>query len=140
MKKNYRIVSPPQKFMQLQQIYANFGSKPVVAYGCKVKNNTPTGGYVIAAQNNPGENPDAIKLYMKQLKERFPEKEPIYWICIKEDGITYDFGEGEVKTLPEIMEKPPSKAQKAVDGIPDEILARALASAFKTNPSKTKDG
>ena len=126
--------------MDLPKIYANFGSRPVVAYGCKVKKETPAGGYVIAVQTEEEENSDGLKAYMTQLKERFSAKEPIYFICVREDGIIYDKGNGEVKTLPDIVEKKPSKAQRVVEGIPDELLARALASALKpkeTDPDKS---
>lgn len=131
MKKNYKVAPPPQKYMELPKIYASFGSRPVVAYGCKVQNNTPMGGYVIAVQNQEDEPTDGIKEYMRQLKARFTAKEPIYLICVREDAIVYDMGQGEVKTLPEITEKKPSKAQRTVEGIPDEVLAMALASALK---------
>ena len=131
MKKNYKVTAPPQRFMTLPKIYATYGSRPVVAYNCKVVKDTPMGGYVIAVQDQADEPTDGIKAYMGQLKARFAEKEPIYYICLREDTIIYDKGEGEVKTLPPIEEKKPSKAERAVGGLPDEILAAALASAVK---------
>ena len=135
MKKNYKVIPPQQKYMELPKIYANFGSRPVVAYGCKMKNNTPMGGYVIAVLNGPEEETEGIKAYMKQLKDRFAEKEPICLICIREDAIIYNSGGEDVKTLPEITEKKPSKAQRTVEGIPDELLAKALASALISGKS-----
>ena len=131
MKKNYKIAKPPQRFMELPQIYATYGSRPIIAYNCKVPKETPIGGYIIAVQNEPDEPNDGIKAYMKQLKERFSAKEPIYYIRVREDIIIYDKGQGEVKALPDIQEKKPSKIQLAVEGIPDETLAKAISSAFK---------
>ena len=132
MKKNYKVTAPPQKYLELPKIYATYGSRPVVAYGCKVtKSNTPIGGHVIAVQDKADDPTDGIKEYMKQLKARFADKEPIYYICVKEDAIVYDIGEGNVRTLPDIAEKAPSKAQKAIDGMSDELLAAAVASVFK---------
>ena len=131
MKKNYKVVPPPQRFMELPKIYANFGSRPVIAYNCELVKETPMGGYVIAVQNEGDEDTSGIKEYMRQLKGRFSEKEPICFVCVREDSLVYDKGAGEVKTLPEIQEKKPSKAQRALEGIPDEILAKALASSVK---------
>jgi len=136
MKKNYKVVPPQQKYMELPKIYAAYGSRPVVAYSCKVVNDTPMGGHVIAVQNQPGESTEGIKSYMNQLKARYAAKEPIYYICVREDAIIYDKGQGEVKTLPEITEKNPSKSQRVVEGIPDEILAMALASSLKEENKK----
>ena len=138
MKKNYKVMPPPQKFLELPQIYAHFGSRPVVAYGCKVVNTTPMGGHVIAVQDQADEPAEGIKAYMMQLKGRFPEKEPIFFLCIREDAIIYDKGQGNVRTLPEIMEKKPTKAERAVLNLADETLAKALASALKDN-AKTED-
>lgn len=135
---NYQVVPPKQKFMDLQKIFATFGSRPLVAYSCKVVNETPMGGYVIAVQTAMNESTAGIKEYMRQLKERHSEKEPIYYICIREDGIIYDNGDGEVKTLPEIMEKKPSKVQKKVESVSDEVIAKALASSLKKTDSKNK--
>ena len=139
MKKNYKIVPPPQKFLSLPQIYAAFGSRPVIAYACKLVKETPMGGYVIAVQNEAEEPAEAIKAYMTQLKARFAEKEPIYFLCVREDAIIYDKGEGNVRTLPEITLKEASKAERAVGDIPDEILARALASALKNKDENISD-
>lgn len=133
MKKNYKVAPPPQRFMELPKIYAAFGSRPVVIYGCNVVKNTPMGGYVIAIMDSADEPTDGIKEYMRQLKARFAEKEPICFLSVREDGIVYDKGEGEVKTLPEITERKPTKTERAVDNIPDEILAQAISSAFKGN-------
>jgi hypothetical protein len=44
--------------------------------------------------------------------------------------LTYDNGSGEKKALPKIEVKK-SKEQKAVEGIPDEFLALALASSLR---------
>ena len=133
MKKNLKVVPPQQKYLGLPKIYAVYGSRPVVAYKCKMRNDMPMGGYVIAVLNTSEEPTDGLKAYMKQLKERFAEKEPICYICVREDIIIYDKGEGEVKTLPEIVEKEPSKTHRALEGIPDDILARALITALIGN-------
>lgn len=117
--------------MDLPKIYMTYGSRPVIAYGCQMVRETPMGGYVIAVQNNDDDDTTSIKEYMRQLKEKFSEKEPIHYICIKEDAIVHDNGLGEVKSLPEIMEKKPSKMQRTVEGIPDDIFAKALASSLK---------
>jgi len=131
MKKNYKVVYPPQKYLELPKIYAVFGSKPVIAYGCKVKKETPQGGFIVAVQNEENEPSNEIKAYMKQLKERFPEKEPIYYICVREDAIIYDKGNGEVKTLPEIEEKP-SLAQQRIDEMDEELLVMAIITALRS--------
>ena len=129
--KNYKIAKPPQKFLKLPQIHSIFGQKPVVAYSCTVKNNTPTGGYIIAVQNEENTPTDGLKLYMKQLKAKFRDKEPIYYICIKENEIIYDKGEGDVATLPPIEEKSLSKEHKALESMSDELLAMAIATVFR---------
>lgn len=132
MTKNYKLIPPKQKYMDLPKIYATYGLKMVVAYSCKVVNNMPMGGYVIAVQDNLKGSVADLKSYMKQLKQRFPNKEPFYCISIKEDGITYDNGKGEVKKLPEIVEKKTSELQRNLENIPDEILAKALATVLFT--------
>ena len=137
MAKNYKVIPPQQEFMELRKIYAAFGSKPVVAYGCNVVNNTPMGGHVIAVMNKPEGSTEGIKAYMKQLKERFPEKEPVYYICIREDGIIYDSGQGEKKTLPEIMEKGPSEVQQHLESFPAEMIAKALSTALFEDKDKS---
>ncbi|MCL1997567.1 MAG: hypothetical protein FWG65_02235 [Turicibacter sp.] len=131
MEKNYRIMPPPQKYLTLPQIFAKYGSRPIIAYGCKLKNNVPLGGYIIAVANEAGGDIRRIKAYMRQLKERFTDKEPISFICVREDTIIYDTGAGNIKTLPPIETKEPSKQQKALESMSDEILARALAAIFK---------
>ena len=129
-KKNYKIVPPKQKYMDLPKIYATYGSTPVVAYKCKVVADTPMGGYVVAVLNEPDESSEGLKAYLRQLKNRFAAKEPIYYISIREDALIYDNGSGEVKGLPAIVLKEPSEVERAVNNIPDELIARALASAL----------
>jgi hypothetical protein len=146
--KDYKIIPPPQKYRSLSEIYDAFQTRGVVAYGCKTEEGIPLGGYVTAVQDSaqagPGKGnmenkPHAqpgIKEYLRQLKERFKDKEPIFYMRVLKDEtidqvlLTYDNGGGEKKALPKIEIKK-SKEQKSVEGIPDEILAIALASSLR---------
>ena len=51
--RDYKIVPPKQKYMNLPAIFASFGPRPVVAFNCTMENKAPMGGYVIAVQNLP---------------------------------------------------------------------------------------
>ena len=139
MIKNYKVLAPPQKYLELPIIYTLYGSRPVIAYNCKVGNGAPYGGFVIAVQNDADGPTEGIKAYMAQLKERYFSREPIYYICVKENVIVYDMGKGEVETLPDIIEKKPSKAQQAVESIPDEVLAQILSAVFRQEDTQVQD-
>jgi len=133
--KNYKIVAPPQKHMTLEAIFEIFGSRPVVAYRCKLdEEGVPTGGFVLAVQNEPKGSIAGIKSYMSQLKQRHPEREPICFLCVQEPkpgvlGLIHDKGSGDIRTLQKIKVKT-SKAEEMASRIPDELLAKAVASAF----------
>jgi hypothetical protein len=160
--KDFKTVPPPQKYRSLSEIYDTFQTRGVVAYGCKTEDGIPLGGYVVAVQDAPapastytsgnmqnagktgtagGIKPaprpqPGIKEYLRQFKEKFKDKEPIFYMRVLKDEtidqilLTYDNGSGEKKALPKIEVKK-SKEQKAVEGIPDEFLALALASSLR---------
>ena len=139
MAKNYKVVKPPQKFFKLPQVYAAFGSRPVIMYKCKEVNGVPMGGFIIAVQNDASESSKNIKEYMLQLKDRYGEIEPIYYICVREDAIYYDKGKGNVRTMPAIQEKSASKEQRGLESLPDEVLAMALKGFDKFTDDELAD-
>ena len=138
--KNYKLVPPPQRHLSLREIYTLFGGRPVVAYKCALdEGGVPEGGYVIAVQNDAETSTGEIKAYMTQMKDRFANKEPICFLCVQEPApgffcLIYDNGDGEVKALPKIEEKK-SEAEKFVSNLPEEALAKALATALKADDS-----
>jgi hypothetical protein len=128
-------VPPPQKYMTLAEIGEAYGAKAVVAYNCKVDGEEPLGGYVIAAQSEPGAE-HKLKEFMRQLKSRYPVKQPVFYLRRAGDAsgktYIYDSGGGEVRFAlkPEFTKSP---LQEAIEQIPIEVLALALSTSLKSD-------
>jgi hypothetical protein len=128
---NFKTIPPPQKYMSLELIDKLFGARGVVAYGCKLIDGVPRGGYVVAVQDQQGDDSAQIKKYLHQFKARFPGKEPVYYIRLepgetdRQWAITYDSGSKESKALPEISEKK-SKAEESIEKVPLDLIAKAI--------------
>ena len=138
--KNYSTIPPKQKYLALAAIYETYGSRPVVAYRCKLKDNMPLGGYVIAALNQPEDESNSLKSYMGQLKARFAAKEPIYYIRLEKSKagtlrVFHDNGSGEVESIPKIELKK-SDTQATLEKTPDDVLALALVTALLNSNDK----
>jgi len=107
--KGYQTVPPPQKFMTVKEIFLTYGPRGVVAYSCKVSNSVLVGGCVIAVQTTPGADTTMMKMYMSQLKQRYPDKAPIYYLRVAEERtrggliLTYDSGVGEKTIAPKLQ-------------------------------------
>ena len=133
--KNIKIAPPPQRYMNLAEIYKRFGDMGVVAYSCKITDGVPDGGFVVAVQDGP--NPRDIKEYLRQFTKKFPTKRPILYIKVPfaQEGrplaIIYDNGTGEKKALPPI-EIRKSEAERLIDQIPEDVLALMISTAFKS--------
>jgi hypothetical protein len=93
----YKVIPPKQKYMTTDEIRETYKSRGVVAYACNVSAGCPLGGYVIAVQEKPDSR--EIKEYMRQLKQKFRSKEPVYYIRVEKDTLVYDGGSGEIKTV-----------------------------------------
>lgn len=133
--RGFKTVPPPQKYMSLTQIYESFGTQGVVAYSCGMDGDAPTGGYVVAVQ--AGDSARDIKTYLRQFKEKFPNKEKVCYIRVpifeqgKPLGIIYDTGAGDRKALPKLEAPQISQQERLVSMIPDDILAKMIETAFK---------
>jgi len=132
--KNYKIIPPKQKYLTLDAIYEEYGSRPVAAYRCKLQDNAPVGGYIIAVLNHAEGETDSLKRYIKHLKSRYTAKEPIYFLRVEKTKagtylVTHDNGEGEIKSAPKIELKK-SKTQSTLEETPDDVLALALITAL----------
>lgn len=138
--RGFKIVPPPQRFMTLAEIHNRFGTQGVVAYSCRLDDDIPEGGYVVAVQD--GANLYGIKQYLKQFKEKFPQKDPICFMRVpifhegKPLAVVYNHGDGEKKGLPKIELRKPSKAERLIDMIPDDVMALMLSTAFHQNGGK----
>jgi len=133
MAKNYKIIPPKQKFLTLDAIYEVYGSHPVVAYRCKLQDDVPTGGYVVAVNHSESDT-DSLKSYVRQLKSRYPAKEPIYFLRVEKTRagtylVTNDNGDGEKQSAPKIEIKK-SQLQSTLEDTPDDVLALALITAL----------
>lgn len=130
-------IPPKQKYMTLAEIHETYGSRGVVAYSCKMVDAIPEGGFVIAVLEKPDTDNCKLKEYQRQFKQRYPAKTPVYYLRleINEGGrhftLTYDNGTGEKKAAPRIEIKK-TEAETAIAQIPDELLAKALATALST--------
>ena len=127
---DYTILPPKQAYMTLAQISEKFGCRGVVAYKCKVVDSVPQGGYVIAVQNKADEDYNGLREYLRQLKKKYPDKSPIYFIRFNNGVIAYDDGLS-VKSAKPAIEFKDSPALEAINSIPDELLAKALSSGLK---------
>ena len=133
MAKNYKIIPPKQKFLTLDAIYETYGSHPVVAYRCKLQDDVPIGGYVVAVNHSESET-DSLKSYVRQLQARYPAKEPIYFLRVEKTKagtilVTHDDGNGEKQSAPKIEIKK-SMLQSTLEDTPDDVLALALITAL----------
>lgn len=136
--KGFTTIPPKQRYMTLVEIHDVYGSRGVVAYSCKTVDNVPEGGFVIAIQDKSS-NSSRLKEYQQQLKQKYPAKAPIYYLRVdkvESSGcftFTYDNGTGErkLKTAPKIEEAKKTEAEIALERIPDEFLAKALATAIR---------
>jgi hypothetical protein len=123
----YNVIPPKQKYMTTDEIRLTFKSRGVVAYGCKVSAGIPQGGYVIAVQEKPDSR--EIKEYMRQFKNKFRSKEPVYYIRVEKDASFYDSGSGEVKYVKPIEVKTdPEKTP--IDDVSYEMIAMAISTAL----------
>jgi hypothetical protein len=128
---SYKTIKPPQKYMNISQMHDIFGERGLVAYSCKIVDSGLEGGVVIAVQNENTTDTAELKAYQRQLRKKHPDKDPIYYLKIEKDEpndrllLTYDHGAGERKIMPKLEVKK-SKAQKAIEQVPDEFLAQAL--------------
>jgi len=135
--RGFKTVPPPQKFMDLSEIHINYGIMGVVAYGCKMTDGAPEGGYVVAVQE--GKSAKDIKEYLRQFKKRFPEKAPACYMRVpifaqdRAMAYVYDLGDGdgEKKALPKLEAKKPTESERLVSMIPDDIMAKMISTAFK---------
>jgi hypothetical protein len=133
--RGFKTIPPPQKYMNLTQIYETYGTGGVVAYSCTLDAGVPTGGFVVAVQ--AGESPRDIKAYLHQFKNKFPEKAAVCYIRVpifekgKPLGIIYDNGTGDKKALPKLEAPAPSQQERLVSMIPDEIIAKMIETAFQ---------
>ena len=131
--KNYKTVPPQQRFMTLSAIRQLFGARPVVAYSCRIEDGALQGGYVIAVQNKANDPTDGIMAYMDQLKVRYAEKEPIFFIRVEDekDGgepqVFFDDGRKTPVAPAPIKKGKPAKAE----ALPDAELAKAVSSTLK---------
>jgi hypothetical protein len=134
--KGFKTIPPKQKYMSLAEIYKTFGSRAVVAYGCRVKGGAPLGGYVIAVQDGGGGYAQ-LKEYMRQFAGKYPARKPVFFIRFEagdtEDKLNFVYDSGSVEavsdTVDEIKEVK-SKIEKIVDTIPAELLAQALKTSL----------
>jgi len=96
----------------------------------------PAGGYVVAVQDGPDAR--RLKEYLRQFKQKFPAKEPVYYMKVVKSpngphfALIYDDGTDEKQALPKI-ETRQSEPERLVSHIPDEILAQMIKSAFTTD-------
>jgi hypothetical protein len=129
--KGFKIIPPPQRYMNISQMHDKFGSRGLVAYSCKIVDSVLEGGVVVAVQDENNTDSSGIKAYLRQLRKKHPDKDPIYYLRAEKDEahdrllLTYDYGRGERKTVPKLEVKK-SKAEQAIAQIPDEFLAQAL--------------
>ena len=133
--KGFKTIPAPQKYMTISRIYDQFGSRGVVAYSCKVINSVLEGGVVVAVEDT-GADSAGIKEYQRQLKKQHPSKSPMYYLRVEPgEGnqrliLTYDSGGGEKKVVPKLEVKK-SEAEQAIEQIPLEFLAEALATSVR---------
>jgi len=136
--RDFKIISSKHRFMTISDIHKNFGSRGVVAFSCKVEGDMFKGGYVAAISDVENGEDKNIKIFLKKFRNRFPEKDPTYYLRLKiaENSkyieIYYDDGHGERKSIPTIEEVKPSEIEQAVNSIPSDILAQAIMSSFKS--------
>ena len=141
--KGFKTVPPKQRYMTLAEIHEAYGSRGVVAYSCKVVDVVPEGGFVIAVQDTTAADNSGLKEYQRQLIKQYPAKAPIYYLHMESANngqrytLYYDNGVGEKKAITKIEVKK-SDAEEAIERIPDELLARALITAFKTDETGGK--
>jgi len=134
--KNIRIAPPPQRYMNLAEIYKRFGDRGVVAYSCKFTDGVPDGGFVVAVQDGP--NPKDIKEYLRQFMRKYPARGPILYIKVpfaregRPLAIVFDNGAGEKKALPPIEIKK-SKSERLIEQIPEDVLALMISTAFNSD-------
>jgi spermidine synthase len=132
----FATIPPKQKYMSVTDIYEAYGSRGVVAYSCKVADCVPEGGFIIAVSDSQFADNKELKKYQRQLKQKFPGKAPVFYIRAEEAAgggrliIIYDDGTGEKKAAPRIEFKK-SEAEKSIERVPDEFIAKALSSALK---------
>ena len=131
--KGFQPIPPPQRHMTLSQIHQAHGTRGVVAYSCTMDGTVPTGGYVVAVQDGPSAR--NLKEYLRQFKQKFPVKEPVYYLKVAKSpngphfALIYDNGTGEKQALPKIETKQ-SEPERLISLIPDDILAQMIKSAF----------
>ncbi|MCL2851418.1 MAG: hypothetical protein FWE20_00060 [Defluviitaleaceae bacterium] len=142
--KGFKTIPPKQKYMTFNEIHKEYGSRGVVAYSCKTAGSVPEGGFVIAVQDKAGADNSGIKEYQVQLLRKYPAKAPIYYLRVEAGeganhfSVVYDNGSGERNCLSKIEIKK-SRAEEAISFIPDEILAQAISSSFKSSGKPQRD-
>lgn len=134
--KDYKVIPPKQKYLTIAQMFDTFGSRGLVAYSCKIVDSVLEGGVVVAVQNEVGGDTKGIKEYQLNLRRKYPDKDPIYYLRLEPGkghqkiSLTYDNGGGE-KTIRPKLEVKKSEAEEAISQIPDDVLAQALAARFR---------
>ena len=120
--------------MRIEQIKEKFGARGVVAFSCRSKDSVPTGGFVVAVQNEPTEDYDDLRAYLCQFKKKYPDKGPVFFLRLDGETLTYDNG-NTAKTALRKLEIIESYAMQTLKALPAKTLAKALSSSIKTGKS-----
>jgi hypothetical protein len=122
--------------MTLDQIKKTYRGRWVVAYACKIAEATLYGGCVIAVQEQADPDYSELKKFRNRFAKQHADKNPIYCFCVDNHegtermALTYDNGVEAKKVFPSLrVEK--SKAEEALDGIPEDFLAEAIKASIK---------
>jgi len=136
-----KTIPPKQKYLTLSEIYKTYGTRGVVAFSCTILDSVPQGGYVIAVQDGSDKDYSMLKEYRRQLQAKYPNKKSVCFLRLEPGTngapllLTYDSGNGDVKTIPKIKKD----VQESVESIPDETLALALSTALKMDQEQEQD-
>ena len=123
-------VPPPQKYLNIFEIFETYGSLGVVAYHCKIGGIVPQGGFVVATQESADSDTGVLKTYREQFATKYADKRPVYYFRLEQPSgnetslsFTYDDGKEE-KTV--LVKQPQTPKGHGVGHLKDGQLQQTL--------------
>jgi hypothetical protein len=139
----FTTVPPPQKYLNIFEIFETYGSLGVVAYHCKIGGLVPQGGFVVATQENANSDISILKTYREQFATKFTDKKPVYYFRLErpagnETSLSFTFDDGKVeKTV--LIKEPQAPKGHGVGHLKDGQLRQVMKKDEKAKKTDDDD-